>query len=137
MSEDIERTLVQQYLELYAISKKLEIQVLENKKSLENVEAELISLLDDEDRKRSGSFRGIGYVTLEKPSVKQAWIEVGKEEILFDFLRQIDREDLIKTSVHHSSLSALINQRMRDNLPVPPGAGYIIKERLRPYPEKT
>ena len=132
----IEEELVSKFITTDQEHRRLTTQVNELKKKRAEVEAELIDLLNDENKKSSAKFKGIGHVTCMDPTVSNAYIEDGKEDVLFEFLRNDEREDLIKTSVHHTSLAAYINQKLKDGQEAPPGAGYILKQKLRCYPEK-
>lgn len=134
--EDIERQLVERFIILDAEAKRLATMADEKKKERDEVEAELLDLLNDEGKKASARFQGIGHVTALDPVVGNAYILEGQDQILFAYLREIEREDLIKTSVHHTSLAALINQHIKEGKEVPPGVGYLMKQKLRPYPEK-
>lgn len=136
-SETREQKLVEQYIALNSEHKRLTALAEERKKELEIVEAELLELLNDENKKSSGRYKGVGHVTCLEPSVGNAYILDGQKEVLFDFLRQMGREDLIKVSVHHTSLAAFINQRLKSGLDAPPGCDYKLVQKLRPYPDKT
>ncbi len=134
--EDLERQLVEKFIIIDAEAKRLATLAEEKKKERDAVEAELLDLLNDEGKKASARFQGIGHVTALDPVVSNAYILEGQDQILFSYLHKIEREDLIKTSVHHTSLAALINQHIKDGKEVPPGVGYVMKQKLRPYPEK-
>ena len=111
-------------------------QLQEKKKALEEVEAELLDLLDDENKKSSGKFIGVGHVTALEPRVGQAYIFEDKKEEFFEYLHSVGRQDLIKTNVHHTSLAVFIGQQLKAGQEAPPGVGYIFKQKLRAYPEK-
>lgn len=132
-----EQTLVEQFISINAEHKRLTALANEKKEQLDAVEAELIDLLNDENKKSSGRFKGVGHVTCLEPSVGNAYILKGQEEVLFEFLRNDEREDLIKTSVHHTSLAAYIGQRIKAGLDAPPGCDFKLVQKLRAYPEKS
>ncbi len=134
--EDLEQTLVKKYIALDQEHKRLSALASEKKKILEEVEADLLDLLNDENKKSSARFKGIGHVTCLDPVVGNAYILEGKREFLFEYLRNCGREDLIKTSVHHTSLAAFIGQSLKAGEEPPPGVGYVMKQKLRGYPEK-
>ena len=136
MNNEIEKTLVENFLRLDAESKRLAALAEQAKKDRDDAEAELLDLLDDEGKKKSATFKGLGHVTCMPPRVSQAYAV--DEEALFAYLRspEVDRADLIKTAVHHSALAAFISQMIKATNTVPPGVGYILKQSLRAYPEK-
>ena len=131
-----EQNLVEKFIALDQETKRLKAVASEKEKELVEVEAELLDLLNEENKKSSAKFKGIGHVTAMEPRVSNAYIEEGKQEALFEYLRSVGREDLIKTSVHHTSLAAFINQCLKAGQEPPPGAGYVLKQKLRAYPEK-
>lgn len=133
---DLERKLVADFLELHAESKRLMSLAEEKKKERDEAEAKLLELLNDEGKKSSARYEGLGHVTCLDPVVGYANIQMDKEEDLFSFLKEIDRVDLIKTAVHPSSLKALISQRLKEGQEIPPFIQIGMVQRLRAFPEK-
>ena len=133
---NLEQQLVEQFIKLDTEYKRASALTDELKKQRDDKEAELLDLLTAENKKSSARYNGIGHVTCLEPVVANAYILEGQEEVLFSYLRKVDREDLIKTSVHHTSLASFIGQQIKDGKQVPPGVGYGMRQKLRPYPEK-
>lgn len=133
---DVERQLVERFLALDAEAKRAAALSEELKKQRETIEAELLELLNDGGKKASARYQGIGHVTALDPVVSNAYILDDQDQILFEYLRVVHRDDLIKTGVHHTSLAAYVNQCLKNGNPVPPGVGFVMKQKLRAYPEK-
>ncbi len=98
MDNEREKTLVSNY------KKAKEKLTVKNKEAQEaktdalKIEDELINLMVDKDIIRTAKYAGIGFVTLNKPKVRASCLEANKSK-LFDFLRNEDRDDMIKESV--------------------------------------
>lgn len=133
---DLEEKLVAKFISLNQEAKRAAALLDEKKKELDQIESELLDLLNDENKKSSARFKGIGHVTCLDPIVGNAYILDGQQETLFDYLRSKNREDLIKTSVHHTALASFVGQMLKAGEEAPPGVGYIMKQKLRAYPEK-
>lgn len=133
---DIERELVEKFLALHAESKRLASLAEEKKKERDDAEAKLLELLNDEGKKASARYEGLGHVTCLDPVVGYANVPADKEEELFSFLKKEDRADLIKTAVHPSSLKAFISQQLKEGKEVPSYVQVGMVQRLRAYPEK-
>lgn len=71
-----------------------------------------VKLIEDMEARNATStakYEGIGRVSLLKPELF-ASVKKENQELLFDYLKSIGREDLIKPSVHHRSLSSFIGE---------------------------
>lgn len=133
---DIERRLVERFIVIDAEAKRAASLAEELKRQRDTVEAELLELLNDGGKKASARFQGIGHVTALDPVVSNAYVMDGQDQILFEYLRTVHRDDLIKTGIHHTALAAYVNQCLKSGENVPPGVGFVMKQKLRAYPEK-
>lgn len=97
---------------------------------LDKTEKELIELLDAQGKKRSASYEGIGSVTRVEPQLRVS-IRKGGERSLFDYLKSDNREDLIKTTVHASSLSTYCKELIKKGKELPPGTNHYFQEWLQ------
>lgn len=102
----------------------------------EKIEAHLISLLEDDGKSASAKYDGLGHVCLVEGAAF-ASIEKGRQDDVLDYLRSIGRDDLIKTSVHSSSLSTFVREQLKQNLPLPSGVTFWKPKTLRIYTDKT
>lgn len=132
---DVERQLIEQFAQLKDQKSKLTKELETVNEKHDKIEAELMQLLDDQNKKTSPVYRDLGHVTCVEPTPYAA-IKAGEEEKLFASLREIGREDLIKTTVNSSSLSGLVRQCLKDKMPLPEGCTYYLKRRLQFTPFK-
>jgi hypothetical protein len=140
-AEKKERQLVEKFISFSAEVKRQSALLKEKEGELAQIEADLMELLDDQGKKSSARYEGVGHVTCVEP-VPRASVVKGQEDILFAYLRKIGREDLIKTSVHAGSLSTLVKESLKQvaegvsEAEIPPGITYYMDRRLAPYPIK-
>jgi len=103
--------------------------------SLENIERDLLELLEDQGKKRSATFEGLGHVTVVDPTAYASVIK-GEEEVLFDYLNKEGRSDLIKLAVSPAGLSVYVRELLKDGKEPPPGTSHYFKQKLRFVPFK-
>ena len=101
----------------------------------EGLESQLISLLEDDGKSASAKYDGLGHVCIVEGAAF-ASIEKGRAEDVMDYVRKIGREDLIKTSIHSSSLSTFVRELLKMNEPLPPGVTFYKPKTLRVYQAK-
>ncbi len=132
---DPEFQLTKEFIALTAKKKALAAEAKTVSEKLDDVEARLMRLLDDQNKKATSRYNGLGYVTCVDPT-PYASIKEGQEDILFGALKEIGRDDLIKTSVNTRSLTTFVRERLKQNLPLPEGCTYYMERRLQFYAEK-
>lgn len=132
---DVERQLIEKFKSAKDKKEALKLQLDKANEEFDDIEAELMQLLDDQNKKSSSVYVGLGHVTNVEPTPYAA-IKPGEDEKLFASLKEIGREDLIKTSVNTSSLSGLVRQLLKDKQPLPEGCTYYLKRRLQFTPFK-
>lgn len=132
---DVERGLIEKYAALKDLSGQLKIQIANANAEMEKVEAELMQLLDDQGKKSSAKYEGLGHVTCKNPT---AWARIikGQEDNLFNGLREIGRDDLLKLTVHSRTLTTFIRERLENHQPVPEGCEVYYERGLSFYPFK-
>ncbi|MCK9324735.1 MAG: hypothetical protein M0P69_04485 [Bacteroidales bacterium] len=136
MSENVssnrEKMLVVRYKEQKAKVLDLDGQYKEAKFELENIERDLLQLMIDEDKESSARYDGVGFVTRTTPRLFASFKKEYEPEV-FAFLKKIGRDDIIKTSVHSSSLSSAVKEIMEEGNRVPEFISCYYKESLRLY----
>ena len=125
-----EKELIIDYKQRKSVVQTLQDELFIAKKRRDETEAQLLELLDREDKTRSASYEGIGYVTAVKPRLFASCKEENVDN-LFTFLKGLGREDLIKEKVHPGSLSTLIGERVEQGLDVPEFINYYLKQSIR------
>lgn len=84
----------------------------------EAVKLELITYLKEREMKGTGKYEGLGFATLEKPEIKANVLAEDREK-LFEYLKEQGLGDVIKPTVHHSTLSAIVADQYNQGKPVP------------------
>ena len=132
---DIERQLIESFVTLEQLKDKLSLQLKETQEKIDSTEAELMQLLDDQNKKSSSTYIGLGHVTCVDPT-PYARIEKGQESLLFASLREMGREDMVKETVNTNSLSVLVRECIKNAKAIPSGCSYYLKRRLQFTPYK-
>lgn len=123
-----ERQLVLEYN-----SAKEEVDLLENKikiakENFEKAQAKLIEELQSKGASQTAKYDGIGRITILKPLVGARSVD---EERLFGYLRQIGRDDLMKMTVHHKTLSSFVKELLDAGMEIPEFIEYWFKPSTR------
>lgn len=84
----------------------------------EEAQSRLVEHMEDSGITSTAKYDGIGQVTLKAP-VLSARFEPEDSLKVFEFLRDEGLDDVIKETVHHSTLSSFIAQKIRDGQAVP------------------
>lgn len=130
-----ERTLLQSYYEYDAeveeLSKKLKAATIKR----EDTEDKLLKLLEDDDKKASAKYEGLGYA-VKMEGAAHASIEKGRQPEVMNYLKGIDREDLIKPTIASATLSTFVRECLKANEPLPPGVTFYKPKYLKFYKAK-
>lgn len=138
---DREKLLVEQFKSLKDLVDKRQKDLDEAVDKLNQTQKELAELLQDQGKKKTATFEGLGHATLMSP---QLWasVEIEREEALLEFLRENNRSDLIRQHyINSSQLSTFIREYLRENNRLPPGVKFYLDselkgEKVRFYPFK-
>ncbi len=98
----------------------------------EQEESRLIEFLEANSAISTAKYEGIGYAQIQKPRLYASCRQEDMDR-LFDFLKEQDREDLIKTTVMPQSLSSFTKERIEEGLEVPEFINYYLKPSIRLY----
>jgi len=77
----------------------------------------------DINAKRTTTYENIGSVTLKAPLI-YAELDKEYEEAVFDFVRQAGEPEIIKLSIHPSTLSSFVDRCIEKGLALPGGLSY-------------
>lgn len=130
-----ERTLVEKFMKAKTEVEELEKALKLAAKNAEDVEVRLMKLLEDDEKKSSAKYQGLGHCTIVEGKV-YASIEKGQQETVLDYLKGIGRSDMIKTVVHSATLTSYVNQCLKQNEPIPPGVTHYRPKWINFYPAK-
>jgi chorismate mutase len=93
-----------------------ELSALKHKR--DNVKRALIEYMEANAITRTAEYPGLGYAILPKPVLRASVAEENKPD-LFEFLKGIGRDEAVKSTVHPSTLSSIIRERIEAGEPVP------------------
>ncbi len=132
MQEKTERDLVIAMRDAKAKKDEAETALKSANEAYAEAESALIEMMEANDATSTARYEGIGFVTLGKPQL-YASCSKEQEDMLFNFLSQEGRTDLIKTSVNSKSLSGFIKERIDEGTEVPGFISYYLKPSARIY----
>lgn len=132
MTQSKEMDLVFKYRYAKELLESKQLQLDEAKKSVENIETELIDLLQAEGKERTAKYEGVGFISLMSPKVYASCLKE-KEEELFSYLRSEGREDMIRPTVNARTLSSYTKELMEEGKNVPECISYYMKPSIRLY----
>lgn len=95
-------------------------------------EQALIDYLEAKQASATGKYDGIGYAQINKPTL-YASANVETLPQVLAWLRAHGQESAIKETVHHSTLSQIVSEQLRDSGELPPGVTYYLKPNVRLY----
>jgi len=98
----------------------------------EKAESRLIEFLEANGAISTAKYEGIGYAQIQKPRLYASCRQEDMDR-LFDFLKDQQREDLIKTTVMPQSLSSFTKECIEDGVEVPEFISYYLKPTVRLY----
>ena len=98
------------------------------KDRFDKAQAKLVEELQGKGASQTAKYDGIGRITILKPVVGA---RSENEDVLFDYLKQIGRDDLIKATVHHKTLSSFVKEMLETGKDIPDFIEYWFKPSTR------
>lgn len=111
-----EKDLVAEYRAAKDEVEMLEEKLKTAKDRFDKAQLKLVDELQTKQASKTAKYEGLGCVTLKKPSVGA---RAKDEEKLFDYLRKIGRDDLLKLTCHHRSLSSFAKEMLDEGKELP------------------
>lgn len=130
-----EKTLIENYAQAKFDVEELTAKLDIASKHKNAIEDRLIRLLEDDDKSASARYENLGHVCIVEGAA-YASIEKGRADDVLNYLRNIGRDDMIKTSVHSATLSSFVREQLKQNADLPPGVTFYKPKGLRFYPAK-
>lgn len=125
-----ELTLIRQIKAAREKAKELKDLATEATADADKAEGRLIEFMTDRGIKSTARYEGIGFASLEKPELF-ARVNKPEQDKLLDYIKRIGRDDLIKPSVHHSTLSSFVGEMLEKGETIPEFIQYGFKQTLR------
>jgi hypothetical protein len=98
----------------------------------DRAEAQLMELLTSKNATATANYEGLGKASLVKPRLYASCLKEN-EALLFKFLEDSGRVDLVKQTVNSQSLSGFIKERVEAGENVPEFITYHLRPSLRLY----
>lgn len=132
MNKESERDLLCRFKCVKERRDELKEALKQAQEEFEQEESRLIEFLEANSAISTAKYEGIGYAQIQKPKL---YASCRQEDLnrLFDFLKEQEREDLIKTTVMPQSLSSFTKERIEEGLEVPEFISYYLKPSIRLY----
>lgn len=127
-----ERDLVLQFKTAKEKLNELKAELKQAQEEFDRAESEIIEFLESISAVSTAKYEGIGYAQIQKPRL-YANCRQENQEKLFEFLRQLDRADLIKTTVMPQSLSSFVSECIENGVGLPDVISYYLKPSVRLY----
>lgn len=86
--------------------------------------------------KSTAAYEDLGKVTMITPALRYINVDPGSKEEFFDFVRSQDEGELIKETIHPSSLRAFAVRTLKEGTPFPEYVDFKLKLKVRYYPNK-
>lgn len=135
-SNDLEKQLLEQYRDQKDKVETLSHLLKEENEKFEEAEAKLVKLLEDDDKTATARYEGLGHVCIVEGAA-YASVEAGRMPDVMEYVKGIGREDMIKESIHSSTLSTFVRELLKRNDPLPPGVTFYKPKTLRFYQAKS
>ena len=127
-----EQALVEQFASVKEKLDSLKEQCSLAQKEFDTIETALVELLQTEEKEATAKYERLGWCVLSKPRVFANCKEENKP-LLFKYLRDHKRGDLIKPTVNPVSLSTYVSELLAEAKQIPDFVGYYLKTSVRYY----
>ena len=119
--------LVEQMDALRKQKKELQEQIKDINASLENLELMLLTRMKEAGLQNFKTDKGLQAIIKKDLFVH---VDKTKEGELFEWLQETGRGDVIKPTVHHQTLKAIIREALENAIPIPECVNIFEKERI-------
>lgn len=132
MEKATERNLVLQFKCAKEKRDALKEELRRAQEEYEKAEFAVIEFLESNSAISTAKYEGLGYAQIQKPRLYASCKEENMQA-LFKFLKELSREDLIKTTVLPQSLSSFTSECIENGVEIPEVISYYLKPSLRLY----
>lgn len=112
-----EKELVAQYINEKQNVEAIEQQLKDAKEALKLIADQLIQFLSDRGQSRTGSYEGLGSLTLKNFNTYK--VDEQNQEALFQFLAENNLDGVIKQSIHHKTFDRICNELVDEGKALP------------------
>lgn len=129
MAQYDEKELVVEYVQKRKAYKELKQRASEAYEQLNQITQKIIEYMEDTGATATAKYDGLGRLSLKSPQLYAKFEEEDRGAV-FDFLRENGMDDVIKETVHHSTLSSFIAGLIKEGKPIPPFISTSYKKNL-------
>jgi len=126
MTGTTEKELVYEYRQAIEVQGNLSKELKIATEVVNRLESSLMEMMEDHDKSSTAQYEGVGKVVIRKPQL-YANVLAENQDKLFGFLRDKDRQDMIKTKVSGGSLSSMVREMIGNGESIPEFINYYLK----------
>ena len=115
---DRERELLESFKKLKEDYEQIEEIKSKAYHALEKAKRELAEYLEDSGKEKTAEYKDIGHATLLEPTPMGSYLKENEDRI-YAWVRSIDREDVIRPTIHWRTLSSLIKECREHGIELP------------------
>lgn len=112
-----EKQLVENYINERQNVDAIEATLKEAKENLKYAENELVEYLSNRGQNRTGSYEGLGSITIKEAN-KYSVLEEN-QPALFEYLKNQNLDGVIKQSIHHKTFDRICNELIEEGKALP------------------
>lgn len=127
-----ERELLVEYIAARDKLDKLKEELTETQKNFDEKENRLVTMLVDKEATSTARYEGVGFATLTKPRLFASYSKEYEQDV-FRLIEEEGEKELVKLTVHASSLSGFIGRLIENGKGVPDFIQYYMKQGVRFY----
>ena len=132
MSNEHERNLVKEFVEAKIADKIAKDNAKAAATRFAIAKVAIVEHLEGTDCTATASYQGMGRVQSNKPTLYASY-KVEDHEKLCDFLKEANRDDLVKETINKKSLSSYISECIEQGETLPSMVTYFLKPQLAIY----
>lgn len=112
-----EKELVENYINARQNKEAIDQQLDLAKEALSLAQEKIIAYLADRGQNRSGSYEGLGSITLK--SFNTYKVDEQNQDKLVSFIKENGLDGIIKQSIHHKTLDRVLNELIEEGKAIP------------------
>lgn len=112
-----EKQLLEEYLSQQEAVEHIENELKTAKEHLSACKERLITYLSDRGQQRTGSYEGLGSISLKNFNTYK--VNEENQDSLFEYLKQNNLDGVIKQSIHHKTFDRICNELVEEGKALP------------------
>lgn len=114
-----EHELLEKYVTTRKNKEMLEAQSKDANKKLEDATAELVTFLQDNEKRSTGKYDDLGSLTIKEPALYISKKEGTDQDVVFEYFKANGGEGCIKQTIAPATLTSFVKEQIEKGLPVP------------------